>query len=90
MKAENKTLIVWPDEKKTVSAGGIIIPEKAQDPPISGTIALTYDDEAFPVQTKVWYPNYCIRPLELEINGIKGTYHVIPAEEVFISDASST
>lgn len=84
MRAVNNHLIVEPDPKKEKSKGGIIIPEKAQDPPISGLVVLAEDKATYPFGCKVYYPNYAIRPLELEIDGEQKLFHVIASSEVLL------
>lgn len=81
MRAVNKNIVVRPDKPKETSEGGIFIPDKAQDPPISGTVLLS-PLEYIPTGSRVYYPNYCVKPIEKLPEF--GNVHVVPGDEIIL------
>lgn len=86
-----KNVIVVPKEKKEKSDGGIIIPEDAQRPEITGVLLEVGDEvpkkadgtNRFEEKAKVVFPQYTGTELELEDDeGNKITLLVMPYDRV--------
>jgi chaperonin GroES len=72
-----KRILVLPDELKTVTAGGVLVPESETVKPMCGTV-VAIGDVSIEVGWKVFYPRYT--GAEVEEDGRK--YIIIEEQDI--------
>lgn len=82
MKTLNNFLQILPDKPATKTAGGIVLPDVAQDVPKSGVVQL--GDPEF-VGKRVYYPSFA--PQKVTLGNIE--YHFVKIEDcILVTDGN--
>lgn len=89
MQMVNSRVLVKPDPKKEKTEGGVIIPEKHQDAPSSGTILYSSSPE-FPPGTHIFYFTYAGTEIRLvdpqDPENKEKIYHIVSEKDVLFLD----
>ena len=89
MKMQNNRVLIDPDQIKTTTSGGIVIPDKHADAPSSGII-LSSSLPNFPKGIRIFYFTYASTKLRLNLNNIgEKEYHLVHEKDIlFIVEES--
>ena len=80
VKPLGKRVPVLPDEPEKVSAGGIVLPDAAQERPTRGTVIVAGLESEMQAGAVVLYPKYAGSPVEIE----KVSYIILNDSDLFL------